>query len=253
MAYADVFVPKLLNTNEVLNAGSILLVKDVEGANEEPIIHTLTEASGSVAGDEQLILTSSHTEGTRLRAGCVLHFVNGVAVVLKETLVTDSIVVPVEPLENSIPTGDTAQTWAMLQILSPTNLPTNIESQEVNRTDLSNGLFGSMVKTKIELNPQVTVINTPEDRALYEYIFPAAKSDKSVYALIVRSGGIHSFARALINGWNDDGNIEEISRPQFTVKYQGKIGISSPFKYLSTEEKAALNSVRRLSGLNVLI
>lgn len=248
----DIFAPKIENCNEYLNAGSINLVAPVPCGSVEPTVDTLTVDTALVGGEESIDLTSDNAAGTILREGSILHFASGELVTITATTtVTTGTTVPIEAAP-VISAGDTGQTWALLRIKSPTNLPTNIEAQEVNRTDLTYGLQGGMVKSKIELNIQVTAIAVPGDKAVFDYILGASTSDADIYSLIVRSHGVTTAGRTKITGWTDDGNIEEISRPQWTYKYQPLFGIIKPPEYLTTNELAALNGVRKLSGLSVV-
>ena len=173
-------------------------------------------------------------------------------IITADTLVTTATSVPIEALTVAIPDTDTAETWGMLALLSPTNIPFNIEASEVNRTDLTYGLQGSMVKSKIEVNNQISTIGRKDDQALYDYFFGASYTDQRIYTIFEYSDDTHGFGQSEIIGWNRDGNIEEITRPQFTAKLQAPFGIAKPFKWETLENQTSLNDMRKLAGLSIL-
>lgn len=238
--------------NEFLNAGSILLVTNLPtNASKEPQVHTLS-SDAALLDDEELTLTSDQLPGgTFLRQGTVLHFPTTTAVVTEDITVTTSTVVPVEPLTGAIALNDEAQTWALLKLLSPMNLPFNIENQTVDRTDL-NTIDGSTVKTKRDFKPQTSTVARPDDKALWEVIYPAAAAGNvNIFVHMIRTSGLHAFGIAQIDGYNSDGNTAEIDKPQFTISYQGIKGLPAPWAYLDAAKQVVLNNVVKLSGLNI--
>lgn len=256
--FTEAFQFDFENCNEINNAGSALYVTNLVCPNDEPAEVSLVSAAGAAAGDETITVTNPLTTIIYLRRGGILHFGTvgafNIAVVDEDVALAPNAdtAVAVAPLPAAIPGGDAALTYGLQRVLSPINIPTNFTAQEENRTDLSTGIKGSMVKTKVEANFSITVFNNIQDRALWESIFPAAQSDRSIYALVVRSSGVHTFGRALVSNWNDDGNVESLSKPQFEIKFQGEWAGTSPFVYLTPEQQTALNSVRRLAGLTEL-
>lgn len=252
LSFAERFAPTPENCNQILNAGSFVYAAPNPCGQDEPTVATISVPTAGVIGDETISLTSSITEGTTLRRNSLLHLTTGIIVVTADTLVTTATSVPIEALTVAIPDTDTATTWGMLALLSPTNIPFNIEASEVNRTDLTYDLQGSMVKSKIEVNNQISTIGRKDDRALYDYFFGASYTDQRIYTIFEYSDDTHGFGQSEIVGWNRDGNIEEITRPQFTAKLQAPFGIAKPFKWETTENQAALNAMRQLAGLSIL-
>lgn len=255
MTFTDAFLSTETNCNEILNTGSALYIQRLVCPNLEPNVVTFTVDAEALADAETLDLTHDSADTQYLRRGAILTFGLETAVVALDTEIPTgaaAVSVPVEALEATIVASATSESWVMQRLLSPINIPTNVEAQEENRTDLSSGLRGSMVKTKIEHNPQVSAFANISDRALYDIILEASLSDNEVYVLIVRSSGVHSFGRALISGWNDDGATESLSKPQFTIKYQGNWSVTKPYVYMTPEQQTAVNELRALSGLSQL-
>lgn len=250
LSYAEQFSPSAAPGREILNAGSLILVGNLaNNLDLEPQVHTLT-AAAAIIGDETISLTSDQT-ATFLRKGTVLHFPAATAVVTEDATVTSSATdVPVEALEGAITAGDEATTWALLRLLSPMNIPFNIENQTTDRTDL-NTIDGSTVKVKRDFKPQISAFARPDDKALWEVIFPAAEGTGNIYVNIIRSSGQHAFGVAQVEGYNSDGAQSEIDKPQFTLSFQGKKALTAPYAYLTTGKQALLNSVMKLSGMNI--
>ncbi|MGV2830600.1 hypothetical protein [Myxosarcina sp. GI1(2024)] len=248
-SYAERFSPEPVNNFQVLNAGSILLVANLPSTTAlEPQVHTLSVETEGSSGDETISLTSDQT-ATFLRKGSVLHFTEEALTVTADTTVSSTATdVPVEALTTTVAAASEATTWALLKILSPMNIPFNIESQTTSRTDL-NTIDGSTVKVQRDFNPQIQCFSRPDDKALWEVIFPASEQTINIYAHIVRTSGMHAFGVAQVNGFNVDGAQSNLEQPQFTLAYQGRKGLTAPYANLSTEDQANLEAVAKLSGL----
>lgn len=238
--------------NEILNSGTVVLVAPLIDCANLPIVHTITVGAAGVAVDEESVaMTTDIVGGTRLRQGTVLYFGSDTLVVTADVLVdnTTATPVPIEPATAAIAAGSLARTWALQKILSPTNVPLNIEATTVDRTDLES-FQGSMVKTLNNFKPQISSIASLKDRALYDVVFEGANSTVDVFAHIVYSSTQSAIGRALVSGFNSDGQQAEIQRPQFTLEFQGKdYTVTKPWIYESPELQAAINEDMKLSGL----
>ncbi|MGK7892348.1 MAG: hypothetical protein AB4372_01525 [Xenococcus sp. (in: cyanobacteria)] len=249
--HAEAFLSEFENENEILNAGTALFLAPVAVGKKEPSLATLTVGTALTGGEESVELSSDIE--VILRKDTVLTFGSDEVVVAANTTVTtSSTTVPIEAAPAAIAGGATATSWGLLKLLSPTNIPINIEAQDVDRTDLNNGLQGSMVKVKIEMNNQITAIGRKDDQALYDYAFGASTSTASLYALIASTDGVHAFGRVQVSGWTKDSNINEIARPQFTIKFQAPWAAAKPYKWLTTALQTELNLVRTKAGLSAL-
>jgi len=258
MAFSDFFNSPIENCNEVNNGSSALYVQKVVCPNDEPSRIVFTADAAAAVGAQTINVTSDSAETQYIRSGSVLTFTtNATVIVTVDTVVEPGVSTQllIEPLVGiPLAAGDVYTSWCLQRILSPINIPTNITAQEEDRTDLSSGIQGSMVKTKIESNLSITVFNNIADRALYEVIFPAAQSDASIYVLVVRSSGVHTFGRALVSNWNDDGANTSLSKPQFEIKMQAPFANTPPAQWIeSVSLRAQLNSMRRLSGLRAIL
>jgi hypothetical protein len=244
---------KQTSCNEILNAGSIVLVGMLEDCEAEPKIHTLNPSATIAVGDTTAFLQSDQIEGTWLREGSVLHFGSASIVVASSTLVTQlaAVAVPIEPATATVGTSVTAETWALLKLLSPTNIPLNLESEMVDRTDL-NSIQGANVKTSVNFKPQIQAIASLKDRALWTVIFQGAKTTLNCYANIIYSSTQNALGRALISGYSTDGGNKEIVRPQFTLEFQGEdYEVTMPWKYEPAANQTVINDAMKLSGMSV--
>ena len=253
MSFADKFSSDLISCQEIFNAGSAIYVGDLVDCSDEPVVNTLEATAAVLVADTSISLEVS-TGQVYLRKGAYLHFGANYVVVAANTLVTAApTTVTIEPAIAAITLGDTATTWGLQRILSPTNIPLSSQSTMVSRTDLSNGLQGSEVKTGTKLMSSVATITHPNDRAFWGTVYPASQGSQSIFALIVRSGGRHAFGRVQVSTLEDDGNIEEISRVTFELSFQAPYAAPGLAAYLSVSELGDLNLVRKLAGLPALV
>jgi hypothetical protein len=167
----------------------------------------------------------------------------GVAVVDADTVSLGSdmnTTVPVEPLEVALPSnGDTTvvRNFGFYRLLAPINIPTSANSSKVNRTDLTYGLQGSQVKVKNEFSIQIQTHNRKDDKALWQVIFPASQASSVIYAMIVHPDGQLLYGTAIVSDWTKDNNIEEISRPQFTLDFQAPFSYTPPRSQITSAEQ----------------
>ncbi|MGL5076886.1 MAG: hypothetical protein ACRDBG_13825 [Waterburya sp.] len=251
MAFVDLFTENTTgnNCNTILNTGALILFANITCPAVEPVVYTITAASAGVVNATTLSLTSNAT-GTYLREGAVLQFGSNFAVVAANiTIGTTATSVAVRPLTAAIAANATASTWGMAKVIAPTNIPITLTSNKQDSTSLSDGIYGSSVKTKVMSNPQITTIGNPQDKALYDTILDAANSDAELYAVIARASGMMQFGRVMVENFTNDGNQSDFEKPQFTLDFQGKIGVTTLPAFLTTTEKAQANALRSLAGL----
>lgn len=249
-ALAELFIDTPDSCNQILNSNTFMHVVAFPCGSDNPASIELTVDTSIILGDESIDLSTTAPNGVKLRKNSVINFVTaGEIVVTQTTLVTTGTTVPIEAAPAPVTDTDTANVWGMLSVLSPTNIPLNVEASEVDRTDLTYALQGSMVKAKIEVNNQVSTIGRKDDEALYSLIFNRTFNDTRLYVVFEYSDDTHAFGPAEFVGWNRDGNVSEITRPQFTCKLQAPFAIAEPYTYLSTAKQTALNNMRSLAGL----
>ena len=250
---AQSFVIEASPSNVIQTSGSIILCATLTADAQEPATATLTVGGTPTLGDETLDLTSDIP--VILRRGTKLTTSNGsVVTVTTETELTaaTSASVPVEPLATPVPTAAaTIKTWGLLRILSPQALPLTSDSTNVDRKDYTFGLQGSEVKTRVNLNSSVQIINQATDRAYWEVMHPASLGSNNVFALIVTNAE-HGFGAAQVTSLTDDNAIDEISRPSFDLMFQAPFARVGQYAYLTPARKTKLNEVRSLAGLSAL-
>jgi hypothetical protein len=255
MSFASRFVPSPIANAEVLNAGSVLLVAPLAStAAVEPAIVTVTMEAQAASGATSISVVHDKAIAVVLRAGEVLHFGSNRAIVAVETSVPTGATptsVPVEALAAQIADAATATTWNLKRILAPSDIPNVSSDTMVDRKDLTYGLQGSQVKVGTAFAPQIAAIVHPEDDAFFELIYPASSGAQSIFAHIAYNGGLHAFGSAKVSNLSIPGAINEIQRATFTLDFQAPFAKPTKYEYLTSTEKTSLNSVMRLSGLNV--
>ena len=249
--------PQPQNCSSISNQGSLLLVGKLNNCADEPDVIVITNTAAAAIDDVQLTVSSNATiaQGApTLRKGSILHFGTSKAVVTADTVVaiTGTTVVPVEKLTAIIAANATASTWALLRVLAPQTLPINEESSTTDTTDLTNGLQGSEVVTKLMLNPSVQVINRFDDRAVNDIIRKAAKVGGTIYTAFALSDTSHVFGRAVVSGFNLEFAQSDISKPTFNLLMQAPYFSYTMWRYESTANQVLINDARKLCGLDVL-
>lgn len=266
--YAENFISDIKTCDEIQNAGSILKVANLEKCATEPIVYTLTPAAAAINAETISVYISNPVvpttpppgyvppkvwlqKGTKLYFGTTFKPVTVAAnTLVNGTTAGTAATVPVDPLTQAIAATDTALTWGMMMILSPTDLPLSDNDSTVDRTDLTYGLQGSTVKTTKEKTSQITVIARPDDRAFWEIVYPASQGSQNIFAHVIRNGGLSAWGPAKVMSLTNPGAIREISRPQFTLNFQAPYASPTLREYITNSaQQTAFDTVMRLSGV----
>lgn len=237
------------NCNEILNQGTCIFVKALDNCAKEPTAITITVDTTPVAVDDETVSLTASVADTFLRAGTILTFGANTLTVLNDVTVgTTATSVAIEPATAIIAAAATAETFALLELLSPENVPYNIEATTVDRTDLKS-FQTSSVKTNNGFKPQIQCIASKDDKALWQ-VFEGARTVRDVYAVIYYSSDQLVFGRAIITGYNFDGAKSEIQRPQFTLEFQGDdYRTTTTYLEADANEQAVMNEIARLAGI----
>lgn len=261
--YAEDFVPAIETCEEIQNAGSIIKVAKLVRCASEPTVYVLTPAAAAQLGDTEIDLYISSPTATtpppsiRLQKGTRLYFGPGFipATVAADTLIDGTtagtaVLVPVDPLTAAIAAGDTASTWGLQMILSPTDIPVSDNDSTVDRSDLNYGLQGSTVKTGKEKSSQVAIIARTDDRAFWEIVYPASQGGQNIFAHIIKTGGVRVWGPAKAMSLTQPGAIREISRPSFNLVFQAPFSSPTLRQYITDPvQQASFDTVMRLSGI----
>lgn len=234
--------------NEILNQGACIFVKPLINCAAEPVDPTVTNTVAVVVGATTISLTTSATS-LFVREGTVLTFGNLAVVTTLDQIITPTAsLVNIEASTVAIPINTVTRLFGLLELISPENIPFNLEAKTVDRTDLKS-FQESMVKTNIKFAPQIQCIAAKDDKALWS-IFQGARSVQDVYAVIAYPSDQLVFGRALISGYNFDGGVGEIQRPQFTLEFQGKdYAITTTYGEADVDEQTLMNDICRRAGL----
>lgn len=250
--YADTFNSDLYPSNVVKTSGSILLVGKVNDVSKEPTVKTISVDSAATPSADDTTLDLVGDVETTVRKGEILTFTgSGAEVVIAEEtdISTSSTTVAVEPLPDPPPAADeSAETWALLRLLSPTALPVSGESDSVDRKDYTYGLQKEEVKTSTSLSSSVELINQVADKAYHSIIFPASMTAENIFSMIV-TGSEHVWGAVQVSSIEDSNELEEISRPSFDLMFQAPWARVGAWEHLSSEKQTELNKVRNLAGL----
>lgn len=265
---AEQFVTKSLPAcNEFYNAGSIIRVLSLFNCNQEPTVYSLNLAAAVALNATTISVfidpvptgvvvdgAAAATPGVYVQKGSVLYF-GTIPVVPSETVLVTATTsgaaqtIPIEPATAAIASGAIANTWGLVQINSPTDLPLNLNSNNVDRQDLTFGLQGSEVITSVSLQTQLSMIATKNDPGVWNTLLPAAQNGADVFCVIHRTGDVRAWGRVKVSNFQINGQIKEISRLQCQIMFQAPWTMISYESLTSPTLQNTYRLVGRLAGL----
>lgn len=250
------------NILEMLNAGSLCRVAELINCANEPTVYTLELSAAALIGANSIsvfidpVPAGITTPSVYLSAGSKLYFgATFAAVTVAEDVTitaTTSVaaqVVEVDTLIAGLASGDAAQTWGMFSVASATDIPLNLNTNTVDRQDLTNGLQGSMVTTSVDLQSQLAFIATPEDPAIWKVIYPYTQAGKDFFCLLERSGGIRAWGKCKGSNISIPGAIKEIARGSVQLMFQSSFAAPTLRQYQTVTQQATFDIVGRLAGV----
>ena len=269
--YAEQFITKSLPAcNEFFNAGSVIKVCNLINCANEPTVYTLNNSAAVAVNATTISLyvspvptgaavdaTGNLVTGVILQKGTVLYFsttpLTPVVVVTDATITATTAgtaqPVAIEPAIAAIPAASTATTWGLVQINSPTDLPLNLNSNNVDRQDLTFGLQGSEVITSVSLQTQLSAIATKNDPGVWRSLLPASQDGSDVFCIIQRQGDIRAWGRVKVSNFQITGQIKEISRIQCQIMFQSPWTMTAFESLTSPVLQNTYRLVGQLSGL----
>ncbi len=206
-----------------MSINACIYIGGLDGDGDEPVVYTITSSTVITVNDvvARLTVTTPAEGEVYIRQGTWLHFGANYIVVAKDTVITSvAIAVDIERAESAIALGDTSDTWGLQRVLASNSYSNN--SNFVTTSDSKN-------------------------RGLDAIIHPASQSNQLIYTLIVQNSR-HTFGRALICSL-----LYQDKSAKFEVSFQARFANKVLFAARSTSEQTALNDVRKLSGLPILV
>ena len=200
-----------------------IYVGGLNAGSDEPVVYTITLSTAITVNDvvARLTVTTPAEGEVYIRQGTWLHFGANYIVVAVDTVITSvAIAVDIEPAESVIALGGTSDTWGLQRVLASNRYSNN--SNFVTTSDSKNRGFGAIIE-------------------------PASQGTQSIYTLIVQNSR-HTFGRALICS-----PLYQDKSAKLEVRFQAPFANKVLFAARSTSEQTALNDVRKLSGLPVLV
>ena len=248
--FSKKFVESKYPSNVVQTEGSLVMVGNLSPGKNEPEDVKITIESNADAGDTTI--TISADKDIKLQQGKILYFFGDNPVTLSETVTLKTNInkdVKCEPLEYGLANGEFTKTWELFRVLSPQSLPLQSESDSVNRKDYSQGLQSQEVKTSINLNSDVEIINRYDDEAYWRFIHPAMKQSKMIFAAIITGSEI-AWGPVNISQLEDKNEIEDISRISVSFDFQFPYSRVGFCQYLDIYEKISKTLLVRRLGIS---
>jgi hypothetical protein len=258
---AKKFVPEIQSCNEVIGSGSCLLVASVPNCGEEPILYTISNTVAASISTTATTLTLSVTGATQdgvavtptptsvlIREGAVLYFgATNVAVkVSDEVLIATATVVNVDSIPAAIAVNDVANTWALYLLETVTDLPIALEAGEADSKVLKDGIQGSNVQTRIDLNLAISYLAAPTDIAQARVMLRAATNTEDIFFFAAKSSSLVAWGRAKVMGLTESGDME-------LTTYSTTLSAQAPFAVTYKTADTQVNSSNQLIDLNLAL
>ena len=266
MANFGQFANDLQGCGSIVTAGACIAVGALPDCATEAPVYTLTvdTGGGALVGETSITVTAALAvvgvglATIELGAGKYLYFSGGgIAKIVTggkvDTDGVDTLTLTVEPIETTaIADAETADTWALLDLVAPTDIPLTSNDTLVDTTDTKGGLQGSEQKTNIMLDTTVQAILKPNDPALC-FFHDASQQDVEATVVIALNGDIYAIGRAIICNIQYPNPVKEVIRPQFQVKFQPpysfvNFGCKDPAVAADLADIQLLNTQLELAG-----
>jgi hypothetical protein len=258
---AKKFVPEIQSCNEVIGSGSCLLVASVPNCGEEPILYTITNTLAAPISATATTLTLSVTGATQdgvavtptptsvlIREGAILYFgvANTPIKVSDEILVSTATVVNVDAVPVALAVNATAPTWALYLLETVTDLPVALEAGEADSKVLKDGIQGSNVKTRIDLNLAISYLAAPTDIAQARVMLRAATNTEDMFFFAAKSSSLVAWGRAKVMGLTESGDME-------LTTYSTTLAAQAPFAVTYKTSDVQVNNATQLIDLNLAL
>jgi len=162
----------------------------------------------------------------------------------------NAINLPVSPLASGIAAAATADTWAMLSLIQPTDIPLADTTAMVEGTNLRDGMQFTQYKVGLEKASQIAVDLRPDDIAFWKHVYPGTQDNRRLFAYIFRPIGMHVWGPCQVSNHNLPGQIKEGHRGQYQHNWQPPYAAPTLKEYLEeADQVAALERAIRLAGL----
>ena len=140
--------------------------------------------------------------------------------VLTATTSMTAVAVPAD-VQGAIAIGDSADTYAMFNLLSPTDLAQNDQPQSTDTYSIAAGLQGSMALTKLSLQiPLAYHVRDSQDFAYHYALFPASQSGQRVFCYVAYTGGARVYGNVIFQGTSNPAPQAGIQDGTSTADFQ---------------------------------
>lgn len=250
------------------NAGSLIKYAPLPRNRKQARIYTLTLNGAVAANDEEIDVYISATdipeaspkiyleEGLKLYFSVTANTAPYFEAVVDETIMVDAttagtaITVPVAPLVSGIANNAIANTWAMLSLIQPTDIPLADTSTMVEGTNLRDGVQFAQYKVGLEKATQVALDMREDDRAFWDFVYPGSQDNRRLFGYVFRTIGLHVWGPCQVGNNNFQGQIKEGHRSQFQHMWQPPYAAPTLKSYLTNADQiAAIERAIRLAGL----
>lgn len=160
--------------------------------------------------------------GLRLFCGAARDVVVEIAedVVLSATTALTAVTVAAD-VQGTIAINDTADTYAMFDLKSPTDLSQNDQPQSTDTYSIRAGLQGSMALTKLALQIPLTFhVRDSQDLAYHYSLFPASQSGQRVFCYVAYTGGARAYGNVIFQGLSNPAPQAGIQDGSSTADFQ---------------------------------
>lgn len=248
--FSKKFVNSKYPSNVVQTEGSLVMVGNLSPEKKEPEDVIITVQSNISAGETSIPVKSN--KDIKLQQGKVLYFFGDNPVNVSETCQLKANTqksIKIDPSEYGLANGEFTKTWELFRVLSPQSLPLQSDSDSVDRKDYNQGLQSQKVKTSINLNSDIEIINRYDDEAYWRFIHPAMKGSKMIFGAIVTGSEI-AWGPVNVSQLEDKNELEDISRISVSFDFQFPYSRVGFCQYLDIYEKISKTLLVRRLGIS---
>jgi hypothetical protein len=243
---------------EIATQGFRNYIQIVPSGNLPALVTFTIDDASITAGNTTLDLVHDQDGDVRLERGLILYFgadADKLVTIAATTTVptgATATTVPIVALPDPVGVADTdtAETYAVVQLLGAQNAPMGGDGGFVDSGVLSSGLIKPETKVSLAVTKDINLIVLKNDYAGNAVLRPAQITDSRIFLVQYHAAGLLEVSSCNFGGFKQDNTGYEISRAVAMFKPQ-EVDFFNLKDYMSVSELARANSVLKLSGLPV--
>ena len=243
---------------EIPTQGYRNYIQIVSSGNLPTLVTFTIDDSSITAGDTTLDLVHDQDGDVRLERGLILYF--GANADKSVTIAATTIVptgasattVPIVALPDpaGVADNDTAETYAVVQLLGSQNSPMGGDAGFVDTGTLNSGLIKPETKVSLAVQKDINLIVLKDDYASNAILRPAQITDSRIFLVQYHAVGLLEVSSCNFGGFKQENTGYEVTRATAMFKPQ-EVDFFNLKNYMSDTDLSRANSILKLSGLPI--